>query len=288
VQKGRTGFTFIELLAVVAILAVLTAVALPVFRASVDSARKTVCLSNFRQAYLATMMYTEDYNETFMPVNYQPAGEATSKNDRTWVQLVLPYTSSYTIFRCPADTSPRPKSETVFDQDLVPWDFYSRYYSDSMRANLGFNYLYLSPIVMDNGRWVSTPRAASSIESPGRMLLYVDSVWDLDDSGRPFGGGSWLVIPPCRYVQTGRTVVDTFGVVGKPVYARYSGWAVNDKTSVLRYGGAWPWHSGRMTLVRTDGSASVVAVQELSAGCDVKENWSGFVQRSGNYLWDSL
>lgn len=286
-HKSRTGFTLIELLTVAAIIMVLAAVAFPVFRSGIESAHKAVCLSNFRQAFMATQLYAEDYGETFMPVNYQPAGEATSRNDRTWVQLVLPYTSSYTVFRCPSDSSDHPRSETVFDQDLVPGDIYSRYYTDSMRTNLGFNYLYLSPIVYEGGRWVSTPRMASAIENPGEMLLYVDSVWDLDASGKPAGGGNWLVIPPCRYAQAGRSVVDTFGLVGKEVYVRYVGWAVGDKRSALQFGGAWPRHVGKLTTVRTDGSASLVHVEQLASGCDVKENWSGYIRRAGDYIWDT-
>lgn len=286
-RTSRTGFTLIELLTAAAIVALLAAVTFPVFRSSVESARKAVCLSNFRQAHMAAFLYIEDYDDTFMPVNYRPAGEATSQNDRTWVQLILPYATSYKVFRCPSDASARPKSETVFDQDLVPGDVYSRYYSDSMRTNLGFNYLYLSPIVYENGSWVCLPRSVPSIENPGEMLLFVDSVWELDASGRPTGGGNWLVVPPCRYARAGRAVVDTFGVVGKEVYAPSPGWAVGDKRSAFQFGGAWPRHSGRMTIVRTDGGASTVAVGQLTSGCDVKANWSGFIRRSGEYIWDT-
>jgi len=271
---------------VAAIVLVLAAVTFPVFRSSVESARKTVCISNFRQAYMATFLYMEDYAETFMPINYQPAGEATSKNDRTWVQMLLPYTSSYTIFRCPSDTSVHPKLETIFDQDLVPGDVYSRYYSDSMRTNLGYNYLYLSPVTRENSQWVSLPRQISTIQDPGEMVLYVDSVWDRDPSGQPVGGGNWLVIPPCRYSRSLNSVVDTFGLVGKQVYVRNGGWIVDDKNSGLRFGGAWARHSNRLTIVRTDGSATTVYVDQLSTGCTVKENWSGFVEKDAEYIWD--
>lgn len=285
-HKSRTGFTLIELLTVAAIVLVLAAVTFPVFRSSVESAHKTVCVSNFRQAYMATFLYMEDYSETFMPINYQPAGEATSKNDRTWVQMILPYTSSYTIFRCPSDSGVHPKSETIFDQDLVPGDVYSRYYTDSMRTNLGYNYLYLSPVLLDRNRWVSLPRQISSIEDPGEMLLFVDSVWDRDLAGQPVGGGNWLVIPPCRFYKFGNTVIDTFGLVNKEVYTRNTGWVVDDRLSGLRFGGAWARHSGRLTTVRTDGSAALVYPEQLSSGCNVQENWSGYIEKATEYIWD--
>ena len=285
-HKSRTAFTLVELLTVVAILTVLAAVLFPVFRSGIESAKKSVCASNFRQAYLATYLYMEDYSETFMPINYQPAEPANSKNDRTWVQMVLPYAGSYGIFRCPSDYGAKPKLETAFDQDLVPGDVYSRYYSDSMRTNFGYNYLYLSPVVLENQRWTSQPRQMSSVEDAGKMLLFVDTVWDRDLTGRPVGGGSWLVIPPCRYAQQSKQVIDTFGLVGKEVYAEILGWDVKDELSSLRYGGAWAWHSERTTIVRTDGSTSSVSLKELSSGCNVKENWSGFVQTQATYIWD--
>lgn len=285
-HKSRLGFTLVELLTVAAIVVVLAAVTYPVFRSSIESANKAVCASNFRQAYMATFLYMEDYSDTFMPINYQPAGEANSKNDRTWVQMVLPYTKSYTIFRCPSDKTVHPTSETVFDQDLVPGDVYSRYYTDSMRTNLGYNYLYLSPVVLENGRWVAEPRSMDTIENPSDMLLFVDSVWDRSQTGDPIGGGNWLVIPPCRYARTGKGVVDTFGLVSREVFARSSGWAVDDETSGLRYGGAWTRHANKMTTVRTDGSVKALELKQLSTGCAVKENWSGFVETTGNYLWD--
>ena len=59
----RRGFTLIELLVVIAIIAILAAILFPVFAQARESARAISCLSNTKQFGLASMMYTQDYDE---------------------------------------------------------------------------------------------------------------------------------------------------------------------------------------------------------------------------------
>ena len=50
-RKNKKGFTLAELLIVVAIIAVLTAIAIPVFTSQLEKSRDAVTLSNVRSAY---------------------------------------------------------------------------------------------------------------------------------------------------------------------------------------------------------------------------------------------
>ena len=68
----RSGFTLIELLVVIAIIAILAAILFPVFARARESARRTSCISNLKQLALGTMMYAQDYDETY-PMSYQDA-----------------------------------------------------------------------------------------------------------------------------------------------------------------------------------------------------------------------
>jgi len=65
VTQKRTAFTLIELLVVIAIIAILAAILFPVFARAREAARKTSCLNNMKQIGLASMMYAQDYDETF-------------------------------------------------------------------------------------------------------------------------------------------------------------------------------------------------------------------------------
>ncbi len=273
-----------------AILLGIAALLFPVFQSTKVSAQRAACISNFHQGYFATSLYTQDYDETFMLVNHQPATEPNSRNDRTWVQLLLPYTPSFSIFHCPSDASERPQNEATFDQDLVPGDTFSQYYTASLRSNLGFNYLYLSPIVKDSdGKWKADPRTTGDIAELGNTLIFVDSVWARTLSGKPHGGGNWLVVPPCRYKMENGEVSDSFQFGSKNYLQYFSitrGWTAEQDDSSMVYGGAWPWHEGRITVVHADGSVKMRRIEELTAGCDAHASWNGLILDTHRYPWD--
>src|SRR6266478_657333 len=71
-----TGFTLVELLTVIAIIAVLAAIVMPVFASVRGKARETTCVSNLRQIGLSIRMYAQDYDELY-PWAVDPADKYT-------------------------------------------------------------------------------------------------------------------------------------------------------------------------------------------------------------------
>lgn len=108
---GRTAaFTLIELLVVIAIIAILAAILLPVFSQARESARRTQCLSNCNQLGMAMMMYSQDYDERYIPYSIKdrptpgPAYPCKPCRSVDWRPFAMPYVKNSAVFVCPSDS----------------------------------------------------------------------------------------------------------------------------------------------------------------------------------------
>lgn len=101
-SNPRKAFTLVEMLVVIAIVGIISAILFPVFGRAREGARTTTCSANLKQIGLAFSQYAQDHNNT-----YPIAGGYIKWDDpsgaRAWTQQIFPYTNSQAIYKCPSD-----------------------------------------------------------------------------------------------------------------------------------------------------------------------------------------
>jgi prepilin-type N-terminal cleavage/methylation domain-containing protein/prepilin-type processing-associated H-X9-DG protein len=179
----RGAFTLVEMLVVMAILAILSAVLLPAFWTVRGSARSTSCRSNLSQIGKAVAMYTQDYEGLYpYGIDQQdrylagvwssyPEFEAKLSTLPFAKDLLQPYLKSEQIFICPADTG--------YDVD----DFFDEPFParPTSGEKFGSSYFYNTELA------VTTARAGAETSGANHVLFF-------DATGK--WHGTW--VPPRR------------------------------------------------------------------------------------------
>lgn len=113
---AREGFTLVELLVVVAIIAILAAVLFPIYARARAQGYQVVCLSNMMQIGYAIQLYTQDENGTYMPaVTPSRTHRLQPVRQRFWIGYDNRNILEYGDMRLPAR---RPIQEGLIDQYL--------------------------------------------------------------------------------------------------------------------------------------------------------------------------
>ncbi len=133
-MRSRRGFTLIELLVVVSIIALLTAILLPVFFSVRGKARQTACVSNLRQIGLAISLYAQDSDDLY-PAGTDPSDVDTNPN--IWastayysqvqtmpplVDILAPYIRNQELWHCPSDSGYTDLDISAYHGATIPLD----------------------------------------------------------------------------------------------------------------------------------------------------------------------
>ncbi|CAN5367500.1 hypothetical protein BH10PLA1_BH10PLA1_01510 [soil metagenome] len=130
-RKPSRGFTLVELLVVIGIIAVLISILLPVVFRVMDAARTTACLSNLRQIGLTTSTYATDNHNYLFPCYYGDtpvlAGSQTQGLETTLSPYLPTKSRDKTIWVCPSAyidaTNQFPMTYSCNEGVHVKWDY---------------------------------------------------------------------------------------------------------------------------------------------------------------------
>lgn len=180
------GFTLIEVLVVVAIIASLFAVLLPSLRHAREAARQVVCLSNMRQLAMGWHMYADAYNDisvpnrpprmaplpdgTENPANYYHVGNGM-KWLPTWLAFMGRFVGLYAFNHPRIDTGRQDYDGEVYICPTVPeW-------VDERNHAYGYNFQFLGNTRNNSlGRPTHFPVKRSWLTHPSSTVLCADSM----------------------------------------------------------------------------------------------------------------
>ena len=119
--KKRKGFTLVELLVVISIIALLVSILMPSLSKARESAKRTVCLSNFRSMQTVWLLYSMDNEDKIVAANDvqdqgwvknilgfsdpdDNPGNAPEEDQIKSIEdgLLFPYAETIDIYRCPS------------------------------------------------------------------------------------------------------------------------------------------------------------------------------------------
>ena len=285
----RRAFTLIELLVVIAIIAILAAILFPVFAQAKVAAKKTACLSNAKQLGTSMAIYQGDADDTF-PVWMYTGTFDVAQGDRSLGNVLNPYIKSKDILKTPASSFsvesrelnsnfPDPRTKGALEQE-------QRLYNLGWLSDYGINYQYMTGLFPGEGENPTTvkPRSATSVGSPSETIQYVTGIFNRSEGGGLLDGGQLPIDPPCVTYLDGSNDLVPLG--GAPFRYYYGGWMPSSPNAWNVFGGVWPYYTSQATVGFIDSHAKSQRISQLAAGCDVQDQWGGYITDPTKYEWD--
>ena len=181
----KRAFTLIEILVVIAIIALLAAIIFPVFATARGKARSAACQSNLKQLGAAMAMYIGDYerypkaldpSDKFTPEmwNGHPAYKALIDSMPLLPEAMNPYVKSAAVWTCPSDTGFDEIEKSGLAINARPTCF------DAPRTdgpgNFGMSYFYRTELTFKN-------LADDFLKNPTQINVLFDAHGDWHSSG---------------------------------------------------------------------------------------------------------
>jgi prepilin-type N-terminal cleavage/methylation domain-containing protein len=179
----KAAFTLIELLVVIAIIALLLAVVMPALKRAKEQAMAMSCMSNQRQALIATLTYSTE-NDGYNISSWQQMAFVTSVTPEHWYTFIKPYyDDTRKMLLCPIAKKPYVDYN---DPVSIPGAARSAYFPDPRTHTInerdhfgGFG--YNNWLEFDSGGQDKAILKRDVVTQPGEVPVFGDCTWA--DSG---------------------------------------------------------------------------------------------------------
>lgn len=131
---GRGGFTLVELLVVLTIMAILIGILLPAVKKAREEGRAVVCATQLNQLFVASFAYTEAHDD-FLPYTGWKDGAGAMYREWWPTQISRFMGTQLDIFSCPSDFRPHSNISVYFREGAM---FLSRGESGSFQLDMSY------------------------------------------------------------------------------------------------------------------------------------------------------
>ena len=213
-----SGFTLIELIVVIAIIALLISLLLPALTLARQTGQNAGCLSNQRQIAIAMQVYLNDHRDTYMAYRSSSSNIAwfweLKGSDVNWPYSTADYLSTAEAFFCPAHVLVQhPSWPMLTDESDKEYAIRRGYLSYGMTMGLTVDFRQPG--------WPEVSTRGADVLDPAKTILLADAFQPLFQHGifylMPYyiqDGAFEYGVPAPRHPSTAANVLWTDGHAG--------------------------------------------------------------------------